>query len=212
MVSSMMVTFRIRDHFDSNVLAGATLGERHLAHLLQGLPSDVLGTTTVIVDLDGIAGATGSYLRAFIARGLRGRLVSDDPTLTMPDAATWELFVANVCQDVAVDLRCVLAEAGLVCLEALQWDAARVRKAKRHGDLDPAVGIAFKLLLSAGAATVAELAEIGRRERMDHRDHRIGTTAWHYRLGELLKLGLVRRSKAARSWTYEPTATEVLDG
>jgi hypothetical protein len=208
-----MMRFRIRDHHDSDVLAGATLGERHLARLLQTLPADVLGTATVVIDFDGVAGATGSYLKALLVRGLRGRQVSLDPKVPMPDAPRWELFVARLSDDVAVDLDCVMAEAGLVCLEALDWDAARVRKARCRGKLDPAIEAAFKLLLSVRAATAAELAEAGRRTgSTGRRDDRIGTTAWHYRLGELLKLGLARRSKAERSWVYEPAAMEVIDG
>lgn len=201
-----MVTFRIRDHYDGDVLAGATLGELHLARLLQMLPSDVLGTTTVVIDFDGIVGATGSYLKALLVRGLRARQVALDPKLPMPDAPRCELFVANLADDVAVDLDCVLAEANLVCLQALDWDAARVRKARCRGKLDPAIDAAFKLLLRVRAATAADLAEVGRGTA------RIGTTAWHYRLGELLKLGLARRSKAERSWVYEPAAMEVIDG
>ena len=65
-----MVTFRIREHVENDVLAGATLGERHLGKLLQVVPPDVLGTTTVVIDFAGIVGATGSYLKALLVRGL----------------------------------------------------------------------------------------------------------------------------------------------
>lgn len=207
-----MLTFRIRDHVEGDVLAGATLGERHLSKLLQMVPRDVLGTTTVVIDFDGIVGATGSYLKALLVRGLHGGQVAPEPKTPMPDAPRWQLFVANVSDDLVDDLRCVLAAAGLACLEALEWDAARVRKARRHGTLDPAIDAAFRLLLTVRAATAAELAEAGRQSGSGRRDERIGTTAWHYRLGELHKLGLARRTKADRSWVYEPTAAEVIDG
>jgi hypothetical protein len=207
-----MLTFRIGDHVEGDVLAGATLGERHLSLLLQMVPRDVLGTTTVVVDFDDIAGATGSYLKALLVRGLRGGQVAPEPKTPMPDAPRWQLFVANVGDDLIEDLRCVLEAAGLACLEALEWDAARVRKARRHGTLDAAIDAAFRLLLTVRAATAAELAEAGRQSGRGRRDERIGTTAWHYRLGELHKLGLARRTKSGRSWVYEPSAMEVTDG
>lgn len=207
-----MLTFRIRDHVEGDVVAGATLGERHLSTLLKLVPRDVLGTTTVVIDFNGIAGATGSYLKALLVRGLRGCQVVAEPKTPMPEAPRWQLFVANVGDDLVDDLRCVLEAAGLACLEALEWDPARVRKARRHGTLDPAIDAAFRLLLSVRSATAAELAEAGRRPGSGRRNERIGTTAWHYRLGELHKLGLARRTKAERSWVYEPTALEVIDG
>jgi hypothetical protein len=208
-----MLTFRVRDHHADNLLAGATLGERHLRALLQSMPADATATSVVLIDFDGIAGATGSYLKALIVRLLTARVAAFDPKAPTPlgpnapvtGTSHFAVYVVNVTEDVAIDLRGVLVDAGLACLEALEWDAVRVRRARRHGDLDPAVGNAFQLLLRVGAATVSKLAEAGR-------DQRIGTTAWHYRLGELLKLGLASRTKSERSWVYEPAAMEVVDG
>lgn len=193
--------FRLRDHFESDILAGATLGERHLRKLLNHLPPGA-AQQAVVIDFEGISGATGSYLKAFLVRLLATRQDALDPK-SAADAAPVDVFIANLHEDVATDLRGVLIDAGLACLEALDCDDERVRKARCHGDLEPAVREALEALLTARAATAADL---GRK------DKKIGVTAWHYRLSVLLKLGLARRSKAERSWVYEPAATEVSHG
>lgn len=198
-----MIRFRIRDYETDDIVAGATLGERHLRLLLERLPIDPLTTTTFIIDFDGIVGATGSYLKAFVVRLIVGRQATLDPKEAPADAPRFELFVENLNDDVATDLRGVLVDAGLACLEALECDADRVRRARCHGNLDPAVRQALQLLLAARAATAAHLGST---------DKKIGVTAWHYRLGVLLKLGLARRIKSERSWLYEPAAMEVSYG
>lgn len=193
--------FRVRDHFEGDILAGATLGERHLrlllGHLLPGAQS-----ATVLIDFAGIAGATGSYLKAFLVRLLVGRQVALEPKTGGFDGPA-DVFIVNLHEDVITDLRGVLVDAGLACLEALDCDDERVRRAHCHGDLEPAVRDALDALVAARAATAADL---GRKDKT------IGVTAWHYRLGVLLKLGLARRSKSDRSWVYEPTAMEVSHG
>jgi hypothetical protein len=186
--------FRVRDHFDSDILAGATLGERHLRLLLDHLPPGV-PQRAVLIDFDGIVGATGSYLKAFLVRFLAARQAGS--------TEVGDIFITNLHEDVATDLRGVLVDAGLACLEALECDDERVRKARCHGNLEPAVREALDALLVARAATAADL---GRK------DKKIGVTGWHYRLGVLLKLGLARRSKSDRSWLYEPAAMEVSHG
>jgi hypothetical protein len=193
--------FRVRDHFEGDILAGATLGERHLRRLLDHLPP---GTPSyaVLIDFDGIVGATGSYLKAFLVRLLVTRQAALEPK-TGGSTEVADIFITNLHEDVATDLRGVLVDAGLACLEALECDDERVRKARCHGDLEPAVRDALDALLAARAATAADL---GRK------DKKIGVTAWHYRLGVLLKLGLARRSKSDRSWVYEPAAMEVSHG
>lgn len=196
-----MKRFRVQDYFESDILAGATLGERHLRLLLDHLPP---GTPpqAVLIDFEGIVGATGSYLKAFLVRLLATRQAALEPKSGgSPEVA--DIFVTNLHEDVATDLRGVLVDAGLACLEALECDDERVRKARCHGDLEPAVREALDALLTARAATAADL---GRK------DKKIGVTAWHYRLGVLLKLGLARRSKSDRSWVYEPAAMEVSHG
>lgn len=196
-----MKRFRLRDHFESDILAGATLGERHLRVLLDHLPPGT-SQAAVMIDFDGIVGATGSYLKAFLVRLLATRQDALEPKIP-GDAAPADVFIANLHEDVATDLRGVLVDAGLACLEALDCDDERVRKARCHGDLEPAVRDALEALLAARAATAADLGRM---------DKKIGVTAWHYRLGVLLKLGLARRSKADRSWVYEPAAMEVSHG
>jgi hypothetical protein len=191
--------FRVRDHFGGDILAGATLGDRHLRILLDHFPPGA-PRQAVIVDFDGIIGATGSYLKAFLVRLLATR----EGALEAGDSADGPgIFIASLHEDVATDLRGVLIDAGLACLEALDCDDERVRKARCHGDLEPAVRDALDTLLAARAATAADL---GRK------DKKIGVTAWHYRLGILLRLGLARRSKSDRSWVYEPAAMEVSHG
>ncbi len=200
----MLRRFRIHDQWPHNLAAGASLGARHVELLLQQVPLEPFATTTVVIDFDGIEGATGSYLKAFVVHLIRCRQVALDPKEeTPPDARSFELFVEHLSEDVATDLRGVLVEAGVACLEALEWDASRVRRARVHGDLDPAVDQALKSLVAARAATAAHLGAAHRK---------IGVTAWHYRLGVLLKLGLARRVKSERSWVYEPAAMEVSYG
>ena len=200
-----MFEFRIRDLYGDDLLAGATLGTQHLEKLLQAMPRALNQAVPVIIDFDGIVGATGSYLRAFVVALLNARQGALDPKVPSPDSPNVELFVRNVSEDVAIDLRGVLVDAHLACLEALEVDAAHVKRARLHGDLDHAVHAAFEMVLKVGASTAAELASKKNKDR-------IGATAWHYRLGELHKLGLVRRIKSDRSWVYEPTATEVIHG
>ena len=196
-----MKRFRVRDHFESDILAGATLGERHLRLLLDHLPPGV-AQNAILIDFDGMVGATGSYLKAFLVRLLASRQATLDPD-PGPSVEVGSIFVTNLHEDVATDLRGVLVEAGLACLEALECDSERVRKARCHGNLEPAVRDALEALLAARAATAADLGRKGKK---------IGVTAWHYRLGVLLKLGLARRSKSDRSWLYEPAAMEVSHG
>lgn len=196
-----MKRFRVRDHFESDIVAGATLGERHLRLLLDHLPPGG-PQSAVLIDFDGIVGATGSYLKAFLVRLLASRQATPDPK-TGASSEVGNIFITNLDEDVATDLRGVLVDAGLACLEALECDDERVRKARCHGNLDPAVRDALDALLIARAATAADL---GRK------DKKIGVTGWHYRLGVLLKLGLARRSKSDRSWLYEPAAMEVSHG
>lgn len=196
-----MQTFRIRDHFDGEILAGATLGARHLRLVLESLPANARARA-LIIDFQGVVGATGSYLKAFLVRLLAARpALGESETGGVAEPA--DIFIANLHEDVATDLRGVLVDAGLACLEALDCDDERVRKARCHGDLEPTVRDALDALLAARAATAADL---GRN------DKKIGVTAWHYRLGVLLKLGLARRSKSDRSWVYEPAAMEVFHG
>ncbi|MEZ4361105.1 MAG: hypothetical protein R3B48_13050 [Kofleriaceae bacterium] len=195
-----MQRFRVRDHFDGDILAGATLGERHLRLLLAHISPGAL-PPAVVVDLDGVVGATGSYFKAFLVRLLASRQNAPDPKRS--DGLTASVYIANLHEDVATDLRGVLVDAGLACLEVLDCDDERVRRARCHGDLEPTVREALAALLVARAATAADL---GRR------DKKVGVTGWHYRLNVLLKLGLARRSKAERSWIYEPAAMEVSFG
>lgn len=200
-----MFEFRIRDVYDDDLLAGATLGTQHLQKLLHAMPRAVNHAIPVIIDFDGVVGATGSYLRAFVVALLTSRQGALDPKVPSPDSPNVEVFVRNVSEDVAIDLRGVLVDADLACLEALEADAARVKRARLHGDLDKAVNAAFETVLKVGASTAADLATKNKKDR-------IGATAWHYRLGELHKLGLVRRIKSDRSWVYEPTVQEVVYG
>lgn len=200
-----MFEFRIRDFHDDDLLAGATLGTQHLEKLLQSMPRALSQAVPVIIDFDGIVGATGSYLRAFVVALLTARQGALDPKVPSPDSPNVEVFVRNLSEDVAIDLRGVLVDADLACLEALEVDAAHVKRARLHGDLDKAVNAAFETVLKVGASTAADLATKNKKDR-------IGATAWHYRLGLLHKLGLVRRIKSDRSWVYEPTATEVVYG
>lgn len=197
-----MKRFRVRDHFESDILAGATLGERHLRLLLDHFPSGE-PQSAVLIDFDGMIGATGSYLKAFLVRLLASRQATLDPEVGASVGEIGSIFVTNLHEDVATDLRGVLVDAGLACLEALECDDERVRRARCHGNLEPAVREALDALLDARVATAADLGRKGKK---------IGVTGWHYRLGVLLKLGLARRSKSDRSWLYEPAAMEVSHG
>lgn len=197
-----MLRFCISEHVPAGIAAGATLGDRHLRILLEKLPKDLLTTTIVLVDFGGLEGVTASYLKAFLIP----LLASSEADLNKPlrDAVRASVFVVNLNEDLTEDLHAALASVGKPCLEALELDEEEeVRRARVHGPVEEKIGRALRDLVQLGGGTAAELRK---------RDRSVGVTGWHYRLVQLHKLGLARRTKTKRSWKYEPIVTEVIRG
>lgn len=191
-----MLRFVVSDHLPAAIAAGFTLGDRHRRLLVEALQTSTPRATIAVVDFVGVEGATASYLKGFLLP-LLGAEEKD---------SCWRqltLVVANVSADIAEDLRAALTTAETVCLEALEWNGPIVRSARLHGSLEPTISQALAALLSAGGATAGQLQVS---------DRSVGVTGWHYRLGELCRLGLATRVRSGRSWIYQPTVMEVVNG
>ena len=195
-----MLQFRISELVPAGIAAGATLGNRHRLGLLDQIPRDLL-TSTVLVDFALLEGVTASYLKAFLAPLLES---NDTATASsLDDALRIHVFVVNLGDDIREDLNAALASIGKPCLEAIEWSEDGVTRARIHGPIEQKIADAFDDLITVGGGTAADMRQ---------RDRSVGVTGWHYRLGELHKLGFARRTKAGRSWKYEPIATEVVRG
>lgn len=196
-----MIHIRIREHVPTGIAAGATLGDRHLRQLNEKLPLDLLATETVLIDFADLEGITASYLKAFLVPLLASSAADLQPPLR--DSVRVNVFVINLSDDIIEDLNAALVSAGKPCLEAIEWDEHGVLRARVHGPVEETIAAALEALVEIGGGTATDLRD---------RDRSVGVTGWHYRLSELHKLGLARRVKTGRSWTYEPVAMEVLRG
>lgn len=216
-----MIEYNISEHFsDVRHAWGATLGQQHFEPLFDILfreaarsgkeNSPVIGEL-IVVNFNGIESCTASYLKATIVRLLRsGQLAatgySGDPDDSDgPTPMDIYPMVANLTNEVAEELDEVFKRRGLPCLEAVEWCANNVTKAKLHGGLDRVLVSTLQMLIQQEAATASLLHEKYPAEN-------INVTGWNNRLSDLHRVRLAKRTKQGRYWVYTPVVMEVING
>ncbi|HEX8549946.1 MAG TPA: hypothetical protein VF681_00185 [Abditibacteriaceae bacterium] len=183
-------------------LAGATLGERHIAPLLHRIDSggfDESPGQVVVLSFEGLLSATSSYLKA-TALSLYFKAGVQPTGTGVVGEPDYHIFpmVYGLNEELQEGINEVFSARKLYCLEALEIEDDKVAKANLWGTPD-------EHLLE----TLTALEELEQASASDLREHvksRISTTGWNNRLYDLYRLRLVRRSKRDRQWIYEPIA------
>lgn len=173
------------------VASGALDGKHALARLSEAALDS--GTGVVVLDFDGVAAATGSFLRELII-GLRKFVTEHDGHSV--------LVLANMSKAVEDEvgfLAAGMSEAFLV---------SRVRKSgltdvRLLGRIEPMQSVALEAVKAHGVADVAMLFKEG--------GDKVKSTAWNNRLSALREKGLVVETREGKSKKYRSTL-EVLNG
>lgn len=208
MIAQEAVTVRLQEQAPHRFhMAGATLGEEHIAALkawidtgrFEAPPGEV-----VSIDFSCIESATGSYLKATVLQPLlwAGAAPAGESGVSGEPPHHFYPVVYGLNEEVRDALTDVLALRRLFCLEAIEWEQGNLTLAQLVGGHDRFVQGALKALQKAGAATAAELqAATGGS---------ISVTGWNNRLYDLYRLRLARRFKRDRQWIYEPLSHQIL--
>lgn len=198
-----MLKFYLRQHAPGwTNLAGATLGERHIAHLFDLIDADGfkdLPGEIVALSFEGFESATASYIKAtvlelYFKAGAKpvGSDMSGEPS---------QHFFPVIC-DLNAELQHgiheVFSARRLVCLEATRIDVDRIESATLLGFPDAHLLQTLNALQELEQATASDLKA--------HVQSSISTTGWNNRLYDLYRLRLVRRTKKDRQWVYELVA------
>ena len=197
-----MTQYELRSRVPDALVAGATLGEKHLAEVLAVLSSGG-GGETVILDFAGIDHATASYLKALVFGLVRS--AQEDAGRTGAPPVDVFVAVGNLSKDVREELAEVAVSQRTPVIEALKWNKERITKARLHGRVDDALRETLDLLATLGKASATQLVETAGGSK-------IGLTGWNNRLADLHRLRLVRRTKVGRHWMYAPLFVEVARG
>jgi hypothetical protein len=201
-----MLKFYLKHHAPEwTHLAGATLGERHIAHLFDLIDAagfkDLPGRP-VALSFEGFEFATASYIKAtvlelYFKAGAKavGSDLSGEPS---------QHFFPVVC-DLNAELQHgiheVFSARRLVCLEATEISEDSIESATLLGFPDAHLLQTLDALQELKQATASDLKA--------HVQSTISTTGWNNRLYDLYRLRLVRRFKKDRQWVYELVARRV---
>ena len=174
-------------------LNGATMGEAHVAEL-RGLIMAAPSEGQVLLDFDGVASASASYLKRIL----------NPFFVPLSDAESFrrEVFpvISNLnSKDLREDMEAYLASSERVLILAEKTEAG-VQFLDLLGPLDGAAAETFTALRNLKTATAAQLY-FRDKDRMSNQ------TAWNNRLARLVEMRIARRRREGRNWIYQPTLT-----
>ncbi len=165
----------------TDALIGRSLGEAHLPILLAGIlrfPADAV----VWLAFRGAENITASWIAATLV-----------PLLRMRSAGSFDryLLLTNLTPELAEEITYVLNHENTPALLLNPGSVPVVL-----GRLDPAYAQTLERIHEQGQVTARTLLSTG--------DESIGHTAWIKRLTTLNVLGLIRKNKVGREYTYQP--------
>lgn len=170
------------------VLAGAGVGRRVCAGLLEA--AGVTREPTIcLLDFEGVAVATASFLREAVLRLRDAARAQGSPIYPV---------VANAADEVREELDDLLRRNGEAMAACQTTNDGTPVSPEMLGELEPKQQHTLDLLREAGEADVATLQAI------DRSGEAIGHTAWNNRLAALAAKGVVIESQHGRSKRYRP--------
>lgn len=198
-----MIEFSLKDQApERNEFAGATLGEQHIAPLLDVIQGGEFAEPPgklVVLSFSGVNSATASYIKATVLAlyAKAGAKPAGSDLAGEPEQHFFPV-VCDLNDEVSEGIQEVFESRRLFCLEATAMTGDVVEHANVFGAPDAHQIETLLALQELGRATSSELK--------DHVGSRISTTGWNNRLYDLYRLRLVRRFKRDRQWVYEPVA------
>lgn len=165
----------------TDVLLGRPLGEAHLPVLLSAVLRCPI-SAVVCLDFRGVQNITASWTAATIVPLLRMR--------TSGSLAQY-LLLSNLASDLIDEVAYVLTHEGTPAILSNESSNLVVL-----GPLDPAYARTLDRVHREGKVTAKGLLSASSDE--------IGQTAWIKRLSTLNAIGLIRKQKVGREYTYEP--------
>lgn len=192
---------------------GATMGQQHIAPLVDALRGSRHVSQVILLDFAGIEVTNASYLKATALWLLRGGIahadVEDERIRTAP--AGLEAFnvfpvAMNLSGEVREEFDTLLRSERLPFLAVESSEGDRIVRAVQMGHLEPALEETMTALSEEQRATATALCERYPRKPP------IKPSAWSNRLSELHRLRLARREREGRQWFYMSLADEVQHG
>jgi hypothetical protein len=183
----------------TDLLTGATLGQRHAAALRLMVLDQEEEQPVVLLDFEGIKFVSSSYIKSAVLGLIRESVIQGGvERYAFP-------VVSNVASEWKDELDIVCRSEELVALELARASGDSLLKVRLHGEADATLLRTLDTLKKVGRGTAAQLAEAAPGES-------INLTAWNNRLAELFRLRLAQRVKEGRFLVYELVAKEIIYG
>jgi len=173
----------------TDTLLGKTMGDAHFPHLLAAILKSPPGSL-VYLDFADITNITASYIAATLVRLLH---------MLASGSLDRHLVIGGVSGEYEDEITYVLEHEHTPILADTNNGNLRVL-----GPLDEAYVQTLEAVTARGRVTAKDLQSTTRA--------RIGQTAWIKRLTTLYTLGLVKRTKSGREYTYEPITVKEFYG
>ena len=192
---------------------GATMGQKHLAPLVEELRKEPNESRVVLLDYAGIEAVNASYVKAtalwLLRCGVAHADIEDGRVRSAPAGLeAFNVFPVglNPSAEVREEFDALLRSERLPFLIAEASDGDRIVKAVQMGHLEAALEETLTALARERRATASELCERHPRKPP------IKPSAWSNRLSEMHRLRVVRREREGRQWFYVSLADEVQHG
>ncbi|WP_316226961.1 hypothetical protein [Bradyrhizobium sp. SZCCHNS3052] len=177
-----------------DTLSGASDGRASFQALLEKIQMEPSAPTPLIIDFDGIAVATASYLREAIFN-LKAFLRTAD--------SKYYPVVANAKPTVLEELAVIADARNENVLVASISDDGRVEDQRIVGQLDAKQASTFERVKSLGRTTAGDLNRMfGKADGVS------APTVWNNRLASLAAAGLILEYTQGRAKFYQPLFTE----
>ena len=183
----------MKDLEGSEILAGATSGQKALSRLITELERSTSEDVAVYLDFRGIEIATASYLRESVVefRNLvRRRMPQFYP------------IVCNANDPIVEELKVLLEPRREVLLLCSLTEQGKPISPLLLGTLEAKQKLTYDLVHQLGETDAAELMKSNTGEE------KVGQTAWNNRLSSLARLGLLVEENLGRAKRYRPLLQE----
>jgi hypothetical protein len=177
----------------TDVLAGAALGEKHWKQIAGLINEAGAVESVVLLDFDGVAAATASYFKQTLS------LFHGDGRATRN---AYPIYI-NVSPSVEDDIHHFLLGQKWPGIIAT-FKRGKPWFRKLIGALEPAAVDTWNHLTLIGSGSAADVMQAARSQ--------VALTAWNNRLAELSRLRLTERKKNGRFWIYKPTVEVTNNG